>query len=146
MTTCFCGCGNEIGGFQLGRRRANDSGAKVSRLLSEYAEYFKPWIDAGRPGFVEPAVAFEGPDEFEQYLIDVAEGTDMRDAFLACVHEVPGVPMPDKGSVKAWCKNVELQVAVARMPLEARQKFLNAVHYGTVEEIARTYEDGVKAT
>lgn len=146
MSTCFCGCGTEIGLFDRERRRANESGAKLAKMLSDFEQYYKPWLDDGRPGFVEPTVPNDAPDPLEHYRTTVAEGTAMRDGCLACVHEIPGPDAPGKRAVNSWVKSNELLIQAVRMPLESRQKFFHAVQHGTPEEIMNAHAEGVKLT
>lgn len=146
MSQCFCGCGEEFGITKRKQRQASETGAETTRLLNELDQFCRPWIEAGRPGFEDLPMPPEMPTPEEQLAEMVSEGNAMRNDCLAVAHGMLDASMPKKREVKEWLHTAYLQVTVARMPVESRQRVATALSSGTGEDLLNAFEAGEQAT
>lgn len=145
MSQCFCGCGQEFGFTQRKQRQASEVGAETTRLLNELNQFYRPWLQAGRPGFeaVPDLPDFPTPEEHLAEMI--SEGEAIKSACLAVAHGIPEASLPSKRAVKDWQFTPQQLINVARMPLEARQRVAKAISGGTGQELYDAFQSGEKA-
>lgn len=145
MSQCFCGCGEEFGITKRKQRRASKVGAETTCFVRELAEFVRPWIDAGRPGFEALPWSPEMPTPEVQLAEMISEGNAIKDDCLAVAHQSPDATLPSKRDVKEWLHTARMQVTVARMPLESRQRVAAALASESGEDLFKAFEAGEKA-
>lgn len=146
MSQCFCGCGQEFGLTKRKQRKASEIGAETTRLLDEFNQYYRSWLESGRPGFETLPVAADAPSPEEFTTNMTNEGESIKSACLAVAHGMPDASMPIKADMKQWMFMAQQHVNVARMPLEWRQRVATALKSGGPQEIFDAFKQGEKET
>lgn len=145
MSCCFCGCGFEFGFTQRKQRHASEIGAETTRLLNELNQYYRPWLQAGRPGFESLPELPDQPTPEENLAEMISKGETIRNACLAVAHSESGASLPSKKAVNDWQFHPTQLINSARMPLESRQRVATALTSGTGQDIFDAFQAGEKA-
>ncbi|MGB1583844.1 MAG: hypothetical protein ACPHCI_08655 [Solirubrobacterales bacterium] len=114
-------------------------------MSNELDYFYRPWLEAGRPGFEQVPTRPDIPAPEEELLASLQEGEAMRRACISVSHDEPQSAMPDKRESKQWLFTAQQLVNIAKMPLESRRRVAAAIAAGAPQELFEAFEAGNKA-
>jgi hypothetical protein len=84
----------------------------------------------------------DSPDAKQSFDEQVQTGVQLREACRACVHQIPGADAPSAKATKQWIASAGLTIPVARMTLEHRRAFAQAMATGSPQDIFDAFNAG----